>query len=163
MGTPFVEDLLGKPGKANILGEIAPPPMAYCDLYTVIAPADDDVINLTDVPTEALEGKSAMLAGAWRAPTGNGDDEDGLSDWTTFEHTFDFKHLQKIPLIDPKTGTSPLKLEDKGSAFILLDSKLSRALIEDPSALSEPDKARALVARVLQQSSIYRPPARNEK
>ena len=62
LGTLYVEDLLGKPGSANILGEVAPPPMRYCELYTVIAPADDDVINLTDVATEELEGKSAMLA-----------------------------------------------------------------------------------------------------
>jgi len=155
LGTPYVEDLLGKPGSANILGEVAPPPMRYCELYTVIAPADDDVINLTDVATEELEGKSAMLAGAWR--------ESAEAEWESFSHTFSFKMLHKTALLDPKSGSAPLVLEDKGSAFLLLDTRLSSELVKTPEALKESAPALALVKHVLSQTTIYRPPARKEK
>ena len=155
LGTPFIADLLSKPGRANILGEVAPPPMRYCDMYMVVAPADDDVINLTEVATEELEGKSAMLSGAWR-PSAE-------SEWERFDHTFSFKRLDKIELIDPKSGSKPLVLEDKGSAFLLLDAKLARALVKEPSALKEKASALALVEHVLSQTTIYRPPARKEK
>jgi hypothetical protein len=63
LGTPMALELLATPGRAKIIGEAAPPLVELCALTVVLAPADDDVINATDLDEEALVGKTLLARG----------------------------------------------------------------------------------------------------
>lgn len=60
LGTPAAEDLTRGTGGARIIGEISPPPGRYCKAYAILSPADDDLLNMTALPTSALEGNTSV-------------------------------------------------------------------------------------------------------
>ena len=79
LGTPTIEDLLGAPGRARMLGEVAPPPGRYCGLRVVIAPADEDVVNLSEAPSRDVLGRSAVVHGEVRALGGSALDVEAMA------------------------------------------------------------------------------------
>ncbi|WP_133621788.1 hypothetical protein [Bradymonas sediminis] len=124
LGTPFVEDLLA-PGQARIIDEIAPPMATYCTLYAVVAPADDDVVNLTNLATAEIEGKTLLLRGRYRLAA---DDE---AEWQAFESASEARDIIQVDAVDPQTGASPLNLDSaNASRMMLLDKRVSPDLFE---------------------------------
>lgn len=140
LGTPFVEDLLAQPGKARITGEIAPPPGTYCALWAIIAPADEDVMNMTALETQELEGKSALIRGRWRAHP--------QAPWESFEHAFTTRRAIRVPL-------SALSLKDGSTAFLLLDKSVALPGSITPAALAEEQAAAQLLEGVLRQLVLF--------
>lgn len=119
-GTPYVEDLLGPARATRMVGGIAPPPGDYCEMHVLLTPADDDIINLTGVPTSELEGYTALVDGRWRPS------ED--APWQDFRWTHRDVHLARTPLLNPKDGSAPLALNaPDATALLLLDKSLSLA------------------------------------
>lgn len=118
MGTPFVEDLLAEPGRARIAGELAPPLAAYCRAAAILAPADRDVANTTDVATSAIDGHTLLIRGRRRP--------DPEADWTSFEFTTDVARAIEFPARDPRTGQTPLVLDNPQASSMLLVDKLLR-------------------------------------
>jgi hypothetical protein len=151
LGTPFVEDLLAPAGKARVIGEIGPPLGLYCALVAIVAPADDDVLNPTEVATEALEGKSLLVSGRWRA--------EGATEWTPFAHEAPLKGAFTIPL-DP-----PLELTGADrSAFLLVDKRRAATTLSQipADALTDPARAPGLILDALASTfAIYPPRAKN--
>lgn len=155
LGTPFVEDLLGRTGKALIIGEVAPPVGDFCELWVILAPADEDVMNLTELDTGEVVGESFLLKGRWR-PRAD-------AEWRPFSHALALKRAWRVELIDPREGTSPLSLpEDGDSAFILLDKRVDASLLDgmDFASLETPAGAEALADRLASRLKIYQ---RDEK
>jgi len=65
--TPAVIDLLG--GNQSLpLGELSPPPSAYCSARVSLLAADDDALGLS---TPIVTGRSVLLEGRWSAPAGS--------------------------------------------------------------------------------------------
>jgi len=60
LGTPAAEDLTRGTGGARIIGVISPPPGRYCKAYAILSPADDDLLNMTALPTSKLEGHTSV-------------------------------------------------------------------------------------------------------
>lgn len=134
LGTPWVEDLLAAPGKARIVGEVAPPLGRVCRVVAVIAPADDDVMNLSSLPVEDIVGKSLLVRGRRRASP--------AAAWTHFELSTDATRLAELPAVDPQTGQAPMVLSEPGaSRMILLDKTVTPALF----AAAADDDAPALL------------------
>ncbi len=147
LGTPFVEDLLGPAGKARVIGEIGPPLGRYCALVAIVAPADDDVLNPTEVATEALEGKSLMLSGTWRP--------NGAAEPTPFTHEAALKGAFSIPL-DP-----PLELTASDrSAFLLVDKRRAATILSQipADALTDGERAPELILDALAKTFAIYPP-----
>ena len=140
LGVPFVEDLLGRGGKASIVGEVAPPLASYCELYAVVSPADDDVLNLTGLPTSEAEGKTLVLRGEIQ--------HDGAT--RDFESVSKARHVVDFPAIDPNTGVAPLELSEPGATqMILLQKTVSPALFEGLESAAFTDSTAA--SRVLER------------
>jgi hypothetical protein len=141
LGVPFVEDLFGRAGKASIVGEVAPPLGEYCTLYAIVSPADDDVLNLTELPTSEVEGKSLVLEGVIQ--TGEGEEP--------FVSTSNRRDVVPLPAIDPNTGVAPLALEDaQSSQMVLLQKTVSQALFKDisPEAFQSSEAADIVLDRL---------------
>lgn len=79
LGTPVVDDVLRGGGSARIFGEIAPPAGDYCEVYVVVTPADEDIVNLTGVPLDLIVDHTAVAVGRIREAGGDWRDEV----WTT--------------------------------------------------------------------------------
>lgn len=128
LGTPFVDDLLGKPDSASIVGEISPPLAAYCRLYAVVAPADRDVVNSTSLPTDDIVGKSLLVRGRFKPKPD--------ADWRDFEIAADTARPIEINAVDPQTGQSPLVLKSPDRSVMLLLDKTIRpsTFSTDPTA-----------------------------
>lgn len=125
LGVPFVEDLLAEGGKARIVGEVAPPLGEYCTFYAVVSPADDDVLNLTELRTSDVEGKTLILEGTI--------DPDGEA--REFISASQQRDVVEFPAIDPNTGQTPLSLDEpQATQMILLSKTVSRALFADITA-----------------------------
>ena len=125
LGVPFVEDLLGEGGKARIVGEVAPPLGDYCTFYAVVSPADDDVLNLTELPTTEAEGYTLILRGTI--------DPDGEAREFTSRSTA--RRVVSFSAIDPNTGQPPLSLDEpQATQMILLSKTVSPDLFRDLSA-----------------------------
>jgi hypothetical protein len=119
LGVPFVEDLLGEGGKARIVGEVAPPLGDYCSFYAVVSPADDDVLNLTELSTMEAEGNTLILRGVI--------DPDGEA--REFTSASAQRDVVEFPAIDPNTGQTPLALDEpQATQMILLSKTVSREL-----------------------------------
>lgn len=122
LGVPYVEDLLAEPRSARIVGSIAPPLGRYCRIYAVISPADDDLLNLTDVSSEDILGKSLLVRGRWRP--------DGVADWQDFSLSTDSRRAQPIALRDPLDPARPLAFDRNGDqAMVLLDKPVDEGLV----------------------------------
>ena len=146
LGTPFVENLLGESGRAQIIGSIAPPPAAYCELHAIVAPADRDVANSTSVRTEAIRGKSLLVRGRTRV--------DGADDWEDFEFGTDSARAIELRAINPSTGESPLVLDSStASAMLLIDKRVDPTLFE----VAEYDTAAAntILERLIDRFEIH--------
>lgn len=147
MGTPFVEDLLGEPDRARIVGEIAPPLAAYCRLYAVVAPADADVVNTTGLSTDAIAGHSLLVRG--RKRTGP------EADWQPFTITSDLARPVELEAIDPNTGNSPLVLESPdATAMVLIDKTIAPAVFAvHPEAK---DAGKTIIRRLADRMRVHR-------
>ena len=133
LGTPYVEDLLAKPGSAKIIGEIAPPLGRWCRVVPVVAPADSDVMNSTSVRTEEMVGTSLLIRGATKQ-AGQSDEE-----WTSFTWKTDARTTVDLQAIDPRSGESPLGLESSGaSAMLLVDKTLGPDTFGVDEAIDKP-------------------------
>lgn len=149
LGTPFVEDLLAQ-GRARIIDEIAPPLATYCAFFAVIAPADDDVINLSGLQRADIVGKSMILRGRWRP--------DASADWQPFESASTRRDVIRLDAMDPKTGGTPLTLgAEDPERMVLLDKRISPDLFEGLSAaqLDTPVAADLLLDRLEPRLKIF--------
>lgn len=146
LGTPTVEDLLSPPAKARIIGEVAPPWGSYCALWVVVAPADEDVVNLSELPSEEILGKSALIAGRWRSL-------DAPEQWHPFDTTRDMRQVWRVMLPEPIT----LEAQHE-SAFVLVDKTLDAALLEGLDASDAEALTRALPDHLLEKllAKLYR-------
>lgn len=150
-GAPYVEDLLFAPERARIVGELGPPMGQYCAIYTVIAPADADVINATATSTEALLGKSYWLKGRLLRPSAQA--------WEDFDLSGELKLIARIEDINPKEAQGALSLDAQTpSAFILLDKTLKASTFEPLIQGAKPDtaSAQAIITRLAQSQRVYR-------
>jgi hypothetical protein len=149
LGTPFVEDLLA-PGRARIVDEIAPPMGSYCALYAVASPADDDVINLSGLDTAEIVGKTLLLRGRYRPA-----DDDA---WQPFSSASSAREVIKIDAVDPRTGASPLKLDEADSSrMLLLDKVVSPDIFAGirPQQLDGPAAADLVLERLEDRLEIH--------
>jgi hypothetical protein len=166
LGIPVVVDLLGRPGRARAVGEIAPPTGTYCKLYAIVAPADEDAMNPTRVARDAIAERSLLVRGRWRparagseterdAPDGS-DDGDG---WRPFTLSAAPKRAVDVPLLDPRSGEAPLALSEPGdSAFVLLDLRVGPEIFAglDPRRFDSPEIASTIVDRLAEKMQIHR-------
>jgi hypothetical protein len=121
LGTPTLVDMLGKTGRARIIGEVAPPLGTYCSLRVVVAPADEDVVNLSELTPDALTGRSVLIEGRWRGAQ----DEESPGAWRSFSHQFTDASVWHVRLPEP------IALErGEESAFVLVDSVLDDTLAD---------------------------------
>lgn len=154
LGTPFVEDLLA-PGQARVIDEIAPPMASYCSLYAIVSPADDDIVNLTDLNTAEMVGKTMLLRGRYRSG-GGGDAQE--ADWQDFESVSKARDIIQVDAIDPQSGTSPLKLDSaNASRMLLLDKRISPDLFDDLTLedFNGPTAANRVLERLEKRFKIY--------
>lgn len=149
LGTPFVEDLLSPSDRARIIGEIAPPLAQWCTVAAVVAPADDDVLNTTDLSTEAAVGASLVVRGRWRHQ--RKDEGDG---WRDFEWRTDTARAVEMPAVDPRSGQSPLVLDAPGDSVMLLIDKdvTPETFAVDPTA---EDPAATVLKRLTDTFQIH--------
>ncbi len=156
LGTPTLDDLTGPVGRARIIGEVAPPRGRYCRLRVVMAPADDDVVNLSTLDMDELVGHGAVVDGRWRRV--------GEQTWQPFTHRLTEPMTWFVELPEPITLSSK---ED--SAFVLVDTRLDGAFADSfgerlttPSdrALDSKDFAHTLLELVGQSQRRYISPAR---
>ncbi len=113
LGTPFVIALHKQKQSAIVVGEIAPPPGEYCKGFVVLSPADEDVMNLTDLDSQKIIGHSIFIRGRFK--------ELSSVEWTPFEKSFDLKDAFPFPLLRPKTGLVRLQLEPGSHEQITID------------------------------------------
>lgn len=144
LGTPTVEDLLARAGKATILGEVAPPLGHYCKLRVILAPADDDVINLNEqIQTSEMLNHVIWLKGKWR-PLGS-----EAPQWTSFEYKTTTPLAVEVLLDEPINLT-----KQKSSAFVLIDKPLGEELVnalEEPLSEQTPSAIQGALTRYLEQ------------
>lgn len=146
LGTPYIENLLAEPDRAKIVGEIAPPLAAYCRMAAVTAPADEDVRNSTDLPSDEIVGSSLLVRGRWRR-----DDEET---WNSFEFTTEAARVFEFDAIDPRTGDAPLMVESKtDEKMLLVDKQLGPATFAvDPT---DPDAGPTVLERIGASMEVY--------
>lgn len=146
LGTPFVDDLVGRPGRAQIAGALAPPYGAYCRAYAVVAPADRDVVNSTPLATDEIVGASVVVRGRQR-----GADAEG---WRPFEIRGATRQVVGIDVVDPATGEGPLVVTpEDSSAMVLFEMVLDGEVFAvDPEA---DDAAETVVEQVADRTSAY--------
>lgn len=146
LGTPAVDDVFTPSAGARIFGEISPPVGRYCEAHVVLAPADDDVMNLTAISTEVLDGYTAVVAGQRSV---DGESEEAL--WTT-----DAQRVVMVPL-------EAFELSEGEHEFVVIEkvvdtTMLERALQEHVAAQQdEADLARLLMDHVADRMQLYEP------
>ena len=147
-GTPWVEDLLATPGAARMIGGIAPPLGTYCELHVILAPADDDVINITAVDPEEIENHTFLIRGRWRPDTS--------SPWRAFQWSDQRRQPVALPLINPHTGDSPVELQDPQVRLLfLLDKTLSPDLLHQVTLEDSGPSFTAFFDGLIETFSIY--------
>lgn len=148
-GTPYVEDLLGPARATRMVGGIAPPQGDYCEMHVLLTPADDDIINLTGVPTSELEGLTALVEGRWR-PTPD-------TPWKEFRWTYQGTQIARVPLLNPKDGSAPLVLNDpEDTALLLIDKSLSLTDLQRARWSASGPDFEPFISRLTDQISLYR-------
>jgi hypothetical protein len=138
LGTPMALELLGSPGKAKIVGEAAPPHVAVCALEVILAPADEDVINATELDAELLVGKTFVARGvdAAGAPV---------------SVSLDLRRAVRVPI---KPGA--LELSARASdVFALVRVPVTAQLLSGLEQMSQEEAAAALVARLGESMTLY--------
>lgn len=148
-GTPWVEELIATAGQARMIGGIAPPFGTYCELHVILAPADDDVVNITAIEPEDLDGHSLIIRGSFR----RADEED----FHSFEWTSNRSGVAVLPMIDPHTGLSPVELlRPEQQLLLLLDKTLSHEQFQSVEIRSDstPDFS-AFFDALIESFSIY--------
>lgn len=144
LGTPVFENLLGASKKAHIIGEVAPPYGTYCKVWMIIAPADDDTFNNTDLDADQLLGASFLLKGAQRSTPDAPWLPITLRSTTPFAFNVDL------------SGTSGARFTvgPKESGFILIDKSRTSALFEGLD-LNAPDAADRVVRALGATLTLY--------
>ena len=110
LGVPTVESFVSKQVGARVVGDLSPEPETFCRGYLVVAPADDDVMNLTDIATSDLLGSSFLLRGAYRSPAS--------AEWTPFDLRSDETFVFEFPLRNPTTGADTIAVESGTNVLI---------------------------------------------
>jgi hypothetical protein len=100
---PAAANLLDGREAAQVVGELAVPLERFCKAWVVLAPADDDVLNLTSVDDELLVGHSLVAR-----------DSDSDQIFSTSK-----TRLVEVELSDPNAA-GPLQLDKAGSGPMLL-------------------------------------------
>lgn len=113
LGTPVVIPLHKQKHSPTIIGEISPPVGEYCQGYIVVAPADDDVMNLTELSTSKIVGKSLYISGRFR--------DEASVEWAKFERGFDVRVPAAFKILQPKGGAENLNISSGTSAQITID------------------------------------------
>lgn len=150
LGVPFVEDLLAVQNQARIVGSIAPPVHDYCRLYAILSPADDDILNLTQLDTEQIEHKTMRVVGRFRA--------DAEQEWQPFLLESNERRVVEMKLIAPNTGKQPLSLAaSKGHALVLIEKTVGHELLDDieSEALLDGTAASTVLDRVISSFRIH--------
>ncbi|RAL25007.1 hypothetical protein DL240_01995 [Lujinxingia litoralis] len=149
LGTPYVEDLLGPARATRMVGGVAPPVGDYCEMHVLLTPADDDIINLTDVPTSELEGHTALIEGRWR-PTSD-------SDWQGFRWTYARHRIASTPLFNPKDGSAPLALTSpEQTALLLVDKTLTTDDLQAATWSADGPDFAPVLDRIIHAIRLYR-------
>lgn len=151
LGIPYVENLLGTEKTARIVNSISPPPGAYCKLYVILTPADDDVMNLTSLPLEDIEQKTLLVKGRWKM------DPEG-EEWHTFELSDSGSYTAALPLLDSQNDRPSINLESgRDHVMILVDKSISSTLFNGLSVDSLRDGSAApdIMERLLRTLRIY--------
>lgn len=152
-GAPFVEDLLGPPERARMVGELGPPYGRYCTIYLVISPADEDIINATALSSQDLNGYSYWIAGRLKGAS--------QPQWRDFEVKGTLRQVFKIEPINPKDkDAASLTLEDGAdAAFILIDKDILAKSFEPLAASVAPIEASLgdeIISALAKNAKIYR-------
>ncbi len=139
LGTPVVDDVMRTGGFARIFGEIAPPSGRYCEVWVVITPADDDVVNLTNVGLEDVFEKSAVAVGRWR---------EGAGEWQEKTWTTSLRALQKIE--------TDFRLKDGEQEQLILTKEMQDAALAAPvEGVEADDIAARFLLNTAELYSIY--------
>lgn len=148
-GTPWVEDLLATPGNARMVGGVAPPPGTYCELHIILAPADDDVINITALSPDEIDGHTLLIRGTFQRGS-------RTSPVEPFEWTSSYRGVVSLPLTDPQTGESPLRLDSPDRQLLfLLDKRISPRTLQPPPLSDPGPDFQPFFATLLRSFSIY--------
>lgn len=146
LGTPYVLDMLATTGRARVLGEVAPPRGAYCAMYAVVTPADEDVVSLSALDARALEGRSMVITGRVR------EGDDGA--WQDFAWTETARRAVRVELGRQDVGA-------KG-AFWLLDRRRDASIFSTDAELGTPEATRAIFDAALATLAHHNPSARSD-
>ncbi len=146
LGTPYVENLLAEPGRASVVGELAPPLAAYCRIVAVLAPADGDVYNTTGLATDEIVGHTLLVRGRHRSGP--------EADWNAFEITSEAARPVELEAIDPRTGDSPLVFASRDAGAMLLVDKTLRpeTFATAPDA---PEAGRRILDRLAESMRLH--------
>lgn len=102
LGDPAASDLLDGRPASRVIGELSVPLERFCHAFVVFAPADDDVLNVTEISDDELVGSTLVTR---------------LADGTT--DSSDAVRAVRVDLVDPNTG-APLQFDTAGSGPMLL-------------------------------------------
>jgi hypothetical protein len=138
LGTPMAIELLGAPGKARIIGESAPPHVAICAMEVILAPADADVINVTELDAGALEGRTFVARGV---------------DAAGAEVTVSLA-LRRAVRVEVPPGALVVR-RDEAEVFALVQLAVGPELLEGLERMGEEEAERVLVARLGEKMKLY--------
>ncbi len=180
LGVPFVENLLAAQNQARIVGSIAPPVHNYCRLYAILSPADDDILNLTQLDNEQIEHKTMRVSGRFLAHAvadadvrvdadtdanigtdANANDDTGANagpQWQSFVLESTDRRVVEMKLIAPETGKQPLSLAaSKGHALILIEKTVGHEIFDglEAESLLDGTAASTILDRVISTFRIH--------
>jgi hypothetical protein len=138
LGTPMAVELTGEPGRAKIIGEAAPPMTAICALGVVLAPADNDVLNTTELEAEQLEGRTFVARGV-------------RADGTKAAVELTMRRVVWVP-IEP--GALVIRPDDP-EVFALVQLRVTDALLAGLDTMTESEAEEALVKRLEANMTLY--------
>lgn len=137
LGTPVAEDLARLGGGARIIGEISPPPGRYCRAYAVFSPADDDLLNMSALPTSVLEGNTALRVRS-RTPEWEETGSESSAEHTVVD-TWKGRRAVPFDLFD-ETGKAGIELHSRSHAQILLEMVVDHDVLSVDDALENGHK-----------------------
>lgn len=138
LGTPMAVELTGEPGRAKIIGEAAPPMASICALGVVLAPADDDIINTTELEAGQLEGRTFVARGV-------------RADGERVSVELKLRRVVRVP-VEP--GALVIRPEDP-EVFALVQVRVTDALLEGLDTMGEAEAEEALVRRLEANMTLY--------
>lgn len=133
LGTPTVEEFTKPQLGARVVGELSSPDETYCKGFLVLSPADDDVVNLTDVDSADVLNKTFLATGQYR-PVGG-------AEWIAFELTSDAVFTFEFPLFDPTDAQKPLALKPGDTTLLAIQKSMPSpaTFFTSPADLQDPE------------------------